>query len=378
MKYRIPFNKPFFIGNELNYIARSVEKGKISGDGYFTHKCQALIQEKFNAERVLLTHSGTAALEMAAILCKIAPGDEIVVPSFTFVSTVNAFYLRGAKPVFVDIRPDTLNLDETRIEDLLTTRTRAIVPVHYAGVPCEMDAIARLAKMKDIVVIEDAALGVGSKYKGKFLGTIGDIGAYSFHETKNIICGEGGAIVINDEKLIERAEIIREKGTNRTQFFRGEVDKYTWVDVGSSYLLSDLLAAFLLAQLENMDRINQRLADIYDGYYHRLTPMADQGKLILPNSPSEYRGGKQLFQIILDDEKTRDRLMNHLRTRGILAVFHYLPLHLSPIGLKMGYRAGDLPVTESISSRLLRLPFYYDIKEEEQLEVVDQIVNFFN
>jgi len=378
MKYTIPFNKPFFIGKELDYITQSVERGKIAGDGYFTRKCQRLMAKKFNAKEVLLTHSGTAALEMAAILCEIAPGDEIIMPSFTFVSTANAFYLRGAKIVFVDIRPDTLNMDETKIEALLTENTRAIVPVHYAGVACEMDTITHLAKKKNLSVIEDAALGVNSKYKEKFLGTIGDIGAYSFHETKNIICGEGGAIIINNEKYIDRAEIIREKGTNRAQFFRGEVDKYTWVDIGSSYLPSDLLAAFLLAQLENMDRINQRLSDIFDIYNNTLTPLAEKGKLVLPSSPSECKCGGQMFHIILDDEKTRDDLMDYLKTRGILAVFHYLPLHLSPIGKLMGYRAGDLPVTESISTRLLRLPFYFDIEREKQAEVVNQINQFFN
>jgi dTDP-4-amino-4,6-dideoxygalactose transaminase len=268
MNYKIPFNRPFIVGKELYYISQSVLSGKIAGDGLFTRKCHELLQEKFGIKKVLLTHSCTAALEMAAILCEIKEGDEVILPSFTFVSTANAFYLRGAKLVFVDINKNTLNMDETQIEKLITDRTKAIVPVHYAGVACEMDAIMEIARRHNLFVVEDAAQGVNSKYKDKFLGTIGDIGTYSFHETKNFICGEGGAIAINNKKFVERAEIIREKGTNRSKFFRGEIDKYNWVDIGSSFLPSDLLAAFLYAQLENMDRINRKREKIFD-YYNK-------------------------------------------------------------------------------------------------------------
>lgn len=377
MKYHIPFNKPFIAGKELYYIAQSVLSGHIAGDGLFTKKCQALMEERFEAKKILLTHSCTAALEMAAILYEVGPGDEVILPSFTFVSTANAFYLRGAKLVFVDIRPDTLNIDETKIEDAITEHTKIIVPVHYAGVACEMDTIMDIAQQYALYVVEDAAQGVNAKYKDKFLGTIGDMAAYSFHETKNFICGEGGAIVINNQKFIERAEIIREKGTNRSKFFRGEVDKYTWVDIGSSYLPSDLLAAFLYAQLEHMEEINERRSKLFDYYYKALIPLVNDGKMKLPFISSECQSNNHLFYIILEDEHTRNALMDHLRSKGILGVFHYLPLHLSPVGSSMGYQKGQLPVTESMSGRLLRLPFYYDLKPEEQAEVVNAIKEFF-
>lgn len=378
MKYRIPFNKPFVVGKELYYISQSVLSGHTAGDGIFTEKCQILMETEFKSGKILLTHSCTAALEMAAVLCDISPGDEVILPSFTFVTTANAFYLRGAKLVFVDILHDTLNIDPEKIADAITDRTKVIVPVHYAGVGCQMDAIMDIAHNHDLFVVEDAAQGVNSKYEDKYLGTIGDIGTFSFHETKNIICGEGGAIVLNNENLIERAEIIREKGTNRSKFFRGEVDKYTWVDIGSSYLPSDLLAAFLYAQLENMDAITTRRAKIFDYYYKALTPLANEKKLRLPFVPRECKNNSHLFYIILRDENTRNELMDHLKSKGILAVFHYLPLHLSPIGQSMGYTMGQLPVTESMSGRLLRLPFYYDITKDEQSEVVNTIKNFFN
>lgn len=378
MKYRIPFNKPFIAGKELYYIAQAVFSGHIAGDGLFTKKCQSLMEEKFDARKILLTHSCTAALEMAAILCEVGPGDEVILPSFTFVSTANAFYLRGAKLVFVDIRPDTLNIDETKIEDVITERTKVIVPVHYAGVACEMDTIMTIAHQHNLLVVEDAAQGVNAKYKETFLGTIGDMAAYSFHETKNFICGEGGAIIINNENFIERAEIIREKGTNRSQFFRGEVDKYTWVDVGSSYLPSDLLAAFLYAQLENMQEISKRRDQLFDYYYKALIPLVNDGKIRLPFVSSECQSNNHLFYILLEDEDTRNALMDHLRSKGILGVFHYLSLHLSPVGKTMGYQQGQLPVTESMSGRLLRLPFYYDLKPEEQAEVVETVRNFFS
>jgi len=377
-KFKIPFNRPFLVGKELYYIAQSVLSGHTAGDGLFTKKCHVLMEKKLGGKKILLTHSCTAALEMAAILCEVGPGDEVILPSFTFVSTANAFYLRGAKLIFVDIRPDTLNIDEKKIEEAITEHTKVIVPVHYAGVACEMDTIMDLAQRNNLYVVEDAAQGVNAKFGDKFLGTIGDIGTYSFHETKNFICGEGGAIVINNDKLIERAEIIREKGTNRSKFFRGEVDKYTWVDIGSSYLPSDILAAFLYAQLENMGQINKRREEIFNYYYRALIPLVNDGKLRLPYISSECESNNHLFYIILNDEKTRNELMDYLKSNGILAVFHYLSLHLSSIGRSMGYTDGQLPVTESMSGRLLRLPFYYDLKQEEQAEVVDTIKHFFD
>ena len=370
---KIPFNKPFIIGKEMEYIAQSVQSGQISGDGVFTRKCHSLMQKKFGAKKVMLTTSCTSALEMAALLCGVDPGDEVIMPPFTFVSTANAFYMHGARPVFVDIRSDTLNIDETKIEDAITDRTKVIVPVHYAGVGCEMASIMDIAKRKGLHVVEDAAQSVNAKYKDRYLGTIGDIGAYSFHETKNFICGEGGAIVVNNEDFIERAEIIREKGTDRSKFFRGEVDKYTWVDVGSSYLPSDLLAAFLYAQLENMDNIDQRRLKVFDYYYNALAPPRDKGHLEVPQHRNSH-----MFYILLKDEETRDALMNHLKKKGVLAVFHYLPLHLSGIGRSLGYKEGQMPVTESVSGRLLRLPFFYEITEAELAEVSGHVEEFFS
>ena len=375
---KIPFNRPFIIGNELDYIQQSVQNGHISGDGPFTKKCHRFLEEKFNARKVLLTNSCTAALEMAAILCNLGSDDEVILPSFTFVSTANAFYMRGARLRFVDIRADTLNMDESRIEKAVTPSTKVIVPVHYAGNACAMDAILDVARRYQLYVVEDAAQGVNAKFNGRYLGTIGDLGAYSFHETKNFISGEGGAIVINNEAFIERAEIIREKGTNRSKFFRGEVDKYTWVDIGSSYLPSDILAAFLLAQLENMDKICQRRQEIFEYYYKTLTPLASNGTIRLPTISPECESNSHMFYILLKDEGTRDALMNYLKSNGILAIFHYLPLHLSRIGRSMGYKEGDLPVTESTSGCLLRLPFYFELKREEQEVIVGLIKKFFN
>jgi dTDP-4-amino-4,6-dideoxygalactose transaminase len=377
MNYRIPFNKPFLAGKELYYIAQCVLSGHTAGDGPFTRKCQALLESKFKAKKILLTHSCTAALEMSAILCEVGPGDEVILPSFTFVSTANAFYLRGAKLVFVDIRPDTLNIDESLIEDAITEFTKVIVPVHYAGVGCDMKSIMELANLHHLYIVEDAAQGVNAKFNNKFLGTIGDLGTYSFHETKNYICGEGGALVINNEKFVERAEIIWEKGTNRKKFFRGEVDKYTWVDIGSSYLPSDLLAAFLYAQLENMDEINGQRGRLFDYYYKALMPLANDGYVRLPYIANQCRTNSHLFYIILQDEETRNTLMDYLKSQGILAVFHYVPLHLSSVGKSMGYDEGQLPVTETMSGRLLRLPFYHDMKEDDQAEVVDAVMTFF-
>jgi dTDP-4-amino-4,6-dideoxygalactose transaminase len=377
MTYRIPFNKPFIIDRELQYISQSVQSGHVSGDGIFTGKCSALMESRFDAGRILLTTSCTAALEMAAILAEVEKGAEIILPSFTFVSTANAFVLHGATPRFVDIRPDTLNLDERMIGEAVSERTRAIVPVHYAGVACEMDSINAIADKHDLLVIEDAAQGVNSRYKGKYLGTLSDLGAYSFHETKNVTCGEGGALVINNERFRERAEIIREKGTNRAKFFRGEVDKYTWVDQGSSYLPSDLQAAFLFAQLENIDIITARRKHIYNFYRQGLEPLASRGLLSLPHIPPECDPNYHMFYILPADQPTRNALIDHLKSKGILAVFHYVPLHTSPMGRKMGYHEGMLPVTESVSERLLRLPFYFELSDGEIELVVNEIKEFY-
>jgi dTDP-4-amino-4,6-dideoxygalactose transaminase len=371
--YRIPFNQPFIVGKELYYISQSVLSGKIAGDGLFTKKCEKFLENRYGTDRILLTHSCTAALEMAAILCNIGPGDEVIMPSFTFVSTANAFYLRGAKIVFVDIRKDTLNMDETKLENAITPKTKVVVPVHYAGVACEMDTIMAIAQAHDLIVVEDAAQGLDAKYKNQYLGTIGDIGAFSFHETKNVISGEGGAISLNSKKFVDRAEIIREKGTDRSKFFRGEIDKYTWVDIGSSYLPSDIVAAFLFAQLENIDQINKKREALFTFYYQALSPLAEKGKLVLPYVSDECLCNNHMFYILLKDEKTRTTLIQKLKSEGILSVFHYLPLHQSPVGRQMGYNEGDLPETELISRCLLRLPFYYELTQVEQSQIIDII-----
>jgi dTDP-4-amino-4,6-dideoxygalactose transaminase len=378
MKYKIPFNKPSIVGKELDYILQSFSDAHIAGDGLFTKKCHAFLEEKLGAKKILLTTSGTAALEMAAMLMGVGPDDEVILSSFSHVSTANAFYLRGAKPVFVDIRPDTLNIDETKIENAITELTKVVVPMHYAGIGCEMDAIMRIARKHSLLVVEDAAQAFTAKYRNEYLGTIGDIGAYSFHETKNVICGEGGALVINNKAFIERAEIIRDKGTNRSDFVRNAVDKYSWMDIGSSYSPADLLAAILYAQLENIDKIALRRKEIFDYYYEALQPLANDGHLTLPVIPPQCRGNDHIFYIILKNEPARNALIHYLKTRGICAVFHFVPLHLSPIGRKMGYKENQLPVTESMSCRLLRLPFYYELKHEEQVAIIDAISEFFN
>ncbi len=377
MNYRIPFNKPFIVGKELYYIAQSVLHGQISGDGPYTKKAQQLLQESFGAQQILLTTSATAALELAAILSNVQAGDEVIMPSYTFSSTANAFLLRGARLVFVDCRPDTMNIDETHIDRVITERTRVIVPMHYAGISCDMDTIQAIARKRGVLVIEDAAQGVNSKYKGRFLGTLGNIGAYSFHETKNFICGEGGAIVLNDREFVERAEIVREKGTNRSRFFRGQVDKYTWVDIGSSLLPSDIVAAFLYAQLENMDLITRRRARIYELYKFCLEPLAREGLLTLPTVPADCDSNYHMFYVLLRSLNERTKLIDHLKSRSILAVFHYVPLHTSPMGTAMGYRQGMLPVTEQLSERLLRLPMYYEMQDAEVMSVITEIYNFF-
>ena len=371
----IPFNRPAVVGKELDYIAEAVQGHHLAGDGEFTRRCHQWIEERFRARQALLTHSCTAALEMSAILSGVEPGDEVIMPSFTFVSTANAFVLRGGIPVFVDIRPDTLNIDETKIEQAITDRTKVIVPVHYAGVSAEMDAILEIASRHDLVVVEDAADGVNATYKGRYLGTLGHLGAYSFHETKSFISGEGGAVLVNDERFAERAEIIREKGTNRSQFFRGEVESYTWLDVGSSYLPSDLVAAFLLAQLEEWEVVQANWKRIWRTYRDNLQDWAQENGVGLPFIPSHCGQPYRIFYLLLPSRRHRQALIGHLRVRGIEAVFHYLPLHLSAMGRRFGARPGDCPVTESTSECLLRLPIYHDLTEDEQRRVVEAILD---
>jgi dTDP-4-amino-4,6-dideoxygalactose transaminase len=372
----IPFNKPFIVGKELHYIAQAVALGNISGDAHFTQQCCRLLEERFGIPKVLMVPSCTAALEMAAMLCGLEAGDEVILPSFTFVSTASAVVRLGARPVFVDIREDTLNLDDSLIEQAITSRTKAIFPVHYAGVGCEMDRILTIARKYGLRVVEDAAQAVNSWYEGRALGSLGDLGTYSFHETKNYICGEGGALCINDPSLLSRAEILRDKGTNRRQFFRGEVDKYTWVDIGSSYVPSEICCAFLYAQLEMMETIAERRKAAFDYYRQHLEPLAAEGLLRLPQVPDNCMDNSHLFYILLPDLATRQALLEHLRTEEIHAVFHYVPLHSSPVGQKFGYREGDLPVTEEMSGRLLRLPLYMGITEQEQHRVVAEIKGF--
>jgi dTDP-4-amino-4,6-dideoxygalactose transaminase len=375
---KIPFNKPFTIGGELENIARAVRDGHLSGDGPFSAQCHRWLETHLGCQRALLTHSCTAALEMAAILCDLAPGDEVIMPSFTFVSTANAFVLRGAVPVFVDIRRDTLNMDETLVEGAMTPKTRAIVPVHYAGVACEMNALMALAASRGLVVVEDAAQGILAEYRGRNLGAIGHLGCLSFHETKNVISGEGGALLVNDERFVRRAEVIREKGTNRAQFFRGEVDKYTWVDIGSSYLPSELVGAFLHAQLERADEITARRLALCEAYGKGLASLARRGLLALPQpAPEGVTANGHMFYVLLEDLATRSALIAHLRARGIHAVFHYVPLHSSPAGRRFGRVHGSLPVTDDVSSRLLRLPLYYGLTENDVARITEDIETFF-
>lgn len=370
---KIPFNSPFVVGKELYYIAQAVQGGWLAGDGPFTKKCNLWMEEQFNAKKVLLTNSCTSALEMAAILAGIQVGDEVILPSYTFVSTANAFALRGAVLRFVDIREDTLNINEGLIEEAITEKTKVIVPVHYAGVACEMDSIMAIAEKHDLIVIEDAAQGVNASYKGRYLGTIGHLGCYSFHETKNYISGEGGALVVNDERFAERAEIIREKGTNRSKYLRGEVDKYTWVDIGSSYLPSEMIAAFLYAQLEEADKINNKRKYIWRTYYDSLEPLQDNGLLRLPFVPDVCNHNAHMFYMILPTEEKRNNCINYLKDRGIHSVFHYIPLHTSPMGEQLGSHKKKLSVTDRLASRLLRLPCYYDLTGSDQSRVIDAV-----
>jgi len=372
----VDFNKPIVVGRELEYMAEAIGFGKISGDGPFTKKAAGLLEEQLGVPRVLLTTSCTHALEMFALLLDIQPGDEVIIPSFTFVSTVNAFVLRGAKPVFADVRPDTLNLDESKLEALITPRTKAIIPVHYGGIGCEMDAILEIAGRHAVPVVEDNAHGLFGKYKGKYLGTFGALAAQSFHETKNFSCGEGGALLINDPKYVERAEIIREKGTNRSRFFRGQVDKYTWVDVGSSYLPSDILAAYLLGQLEQRKKIQSLRRKVWDFYDTALKDWALAHEVQLPHVPAHVEQAYHMFYMLLPTLELRQGLITHLHARGIISVFHYLPLHLSDMGLRFGGQPGDCPVTERVSDQLVRLPFHNALTESEQKKVVDAIREF--
>ena len=375
----IPFNKPPLTGNEQQYVLQAMQSNKISGDGFFGKKCQAWFEDKLGCPKTLLTPSCTAALEMAAILLDIQPGDEVIMPSYTFVSTANAFVLRGAKIVFVDIRPDTMNMDETKIEAAITPKTKAIVPVHYAGVGCEMDTIMDIAQRHDLFVVEDAAQGMMGTYKGKPLCTIGHLGAYSFHETKNYTSGgEGGLLIINDERFLQRAEVIREKGTNRSQFFRGQVDKYTWVDLGSSYLPSELQAAFLWGQLEKAEEINQNRLATWNAYYQAFKPFEQPGLVDLPFIPNHCEHNAHMFYLKLKDLEQRTVFIDHLKANDIMAVFHYIPLHSAPAGKKFGEFNGKDQYTIPESERLVRLPMYYGMSEEERGKVTAIVTGFFN
>ncbi len=369
-KQRIPFNKPHMTGKELHYIAQAHFNGCLAGDGPFTKKCHAWLEARTGSAKSLLTHSCTAALEIAALLLDIQPGDEIIMPSYTFVSTANAFVLRGGVPVFVDIRADTLNLDERLIEAAITPRTKAIVPVHYAGVACEMDTIMAVAKRHSLKVVEDAAQGVMACYKGRALGSIGDLGTYSFHETKNVISGEGGALLINDPDLVLRAEIIREKGTDRSQFFRGAVDKYTWQEVGSSFLPGELTAAFLWAQFEEADRITQDRLTSWQRYHAMLAPLEAEGVLRRPIVPHDCQHNAHMYYVLLPPEIDRQRVLDEFKRNDIGAVFHYVPLHSSPAGQQHGRADGELIITNSLAERLIRLPLWMGITEDQQIEIV--------
>lgn len=378
MEIRIPFNIPPYVGHEMEYLQKACEVNhKICGDGPFTKQCKSWVEEKTGTAGCLMTTSGTSALEMAAHLSHIQPGEEVIMPSYTFCSTADAFVLKGAVPVFVDIRPDTMNLDETLLEDAITDKTRAIAAVHYAGVSCEMDTILEIAKRHHLTVVEDAAQGVMSTYKGRALGTIGDFGCYSFHETKNYSMGEGGAILIRDPEKISEAEILREKGTNRSQFFRGQIDKYTWVDYGSSFLPSELNAAYLMAQLDQADAINNARLARWEQYYRLLSPLAAEGRIELPVIPEGCVHNAHMFYIKTGDLEERQALIQALREQGILAVFHYIPLHSSPAGKKFGRFHGEDRYTTRESERLLRLPMYYSLTEENVNDVVSVIEEFY-
>ena len=375
-KYKIPFNRPFLTGKELTYIQQAMEIGHLSGDGEFTHKCHSLLEKVTGSPKALLTTSCTHALEMCALLLNIQEGDEFIVPSFSFVTTANAFVLRGAKPVFIDIRPDTLNLDESDLEALISPRTKAIVALHYAGVACEMDTILEVAGRHDIPVVEDSALGLFGKYKGKPLGSFGDLATLSFHETKSFTCGEGGALLINNQTYQNRAEILREKGTNRTQFFQGQVDKYTWVDLGSSYLPADILAAFLYAQLEGAHEVLQERQRIWNMYSEALHECAEKSECQLPQIPSHCNFPYTMFYMLCPSAVQRTELIAELAAQGIQSVFHYLPLHFSKMGQQWGYKEGDFPVAEKLASEILSLPMYPELEVDQQEYIVENISEF--
>ena len=374
----IHFNVPPFVGTEFDYMREAVANHKICGDGPFTKKCDEWLEKKFNAKKIMLTTSGSSALDMAALLCGLKPGDEVILPSFTFSSTANSFVLAGAKLVFVDIRPDTMNIDESKIEAAITDRTRVICPVHYAGVACEMDTIMDIARRYNLKVVEDAAQGVMSTYKGKALGTIGDFGCYSFHETKNYSMGEGGAIVINNEKYFEKAEILREKGTNRSQFFRGQVAKYNWVDFGDSYLQSDLNAAYLWAQLEKADEINNNRLETWNTYNEAFKQIATKNIVKLPFIPEGCVHNAHMYYLKCNDLETRQKFIKYMKEKNILCVFHYVPLHSAPAGLKFGRFAGVDKYTTSESDKLVRLPMYYNLDKSDLKKVIDAVLEFFN
>ena len=374
--YSIPFNRSSLLGRELDHIFQTVTVGQIAGDQTFSKKCHALLEQALGVKKALVTTSCTHALEMCALLLDIRPGDEVVVPSFTFVSTANAFALRGAKIVFADIRPDTLNMDERRLEALISPKTRVIVAMHYAGVGCEMDVICDIAARHNLPVVEDNAQGLFGKFRGRWLGTFGCLAAQSFHETKNITCGEGGALLVNDPLFIERAEIIREKGTNRSRFFRGQVDKYSWVDVGSSYLMSDVLAAFLYGQLEVWQNIQAQRRRIWEYYDVHLRPWAQERRIGCPTVPAHCEQPYHMYYLLMRSLQQRQAVISFLKSHGILSVFHYIPLHLSPMGQRMGSRKGDCPVTEEQSDRLVRLPFYNSLKSDGQDKVIQALREF--
>jgi dTDP-4-amino-4,6-dideoxygalactose transaminase len=359
------FNKPYLTGKELHYISEAHSRSQLAGDGFFTKKCSNWLEENADCNKALLTHSCTAALEMAAILADIRPGDEVIMPSYTFVSTANAFVLRGGVPVFVDIRPDTLNIDEKLIEQAITPRTKAIVPVHYAGVACEMDTIMAIAEQHRLLVIEDAAQGVMARYKGRPLGSIGDLGCYSFHETKNIVSGEGGALLINNPEFVERAEIIREKGTNRSKFFRGQVDKYTWVDIGSSYLPGEIIAAFLWAQMQEADSITARRMAIWKRYHEAFADLESSGRIRRPVVPASCQHNAHMYYLLLDDLHDRTAFIESMKADGINCVFHYVPLHSAPQGLECGRVSSNMQVTSDLSDRLVRLPLWIGLEEQQ-------------
>ncbi len=377
MPLNIPFVKPMLAGNELKYVTEVIQSGQIDSDGRFTRGCASLLESRFGLRKVLMTPSCTAALEMAAMLCDLQAGDDVIMPSYTFVSTANAVALRGARPVFVDIRPDTLNIDERLVEAAITPRTKAIFAVHYAGVACEMDTLVAIAAKHNLILVEDAAQAVNATYRGRPLGGIGQLGAFSFHTTKNYACGEGGALVINDPALIERAEILREKGTNRSKFFRGQVDKYTWVDVGGSYLPSELAMAFLLGQLDAIDDIQAARSRAFRYYQERLRPLETSGCICLPSLPPECGTNYHMFHILTSHARDRDSLLAHLRDSGIGAVFHYVPLHTAPVGHRLGYQVEDFPVTDALSERIVRLPLFPALSVADQDRVVEEVSSFY-